>query len=117
MVVYLYINIYSYICIVKVKKEIDPRIILRVAELLKTIGHPIRLQVLQALAAYEPLSVNELQQELGDTVEQSLLSHHLIKMKDRGLLQSEKKGMNVYYTLKDRKILKIFECLNNCDLV
>ncbi len=88
----------------------------RVAEILKTIGHPVRLQILEILEDKEPLSVSEIQDRLETDVEQSLLSHHLIKMKDRGILKCEKHGMNVMYRLEDRKILKIFECMESCSL-
>lgn len=90
--------------------------ITRVAEILKTIGHPVRLQILEALEEKEPLSVTEIQERIETEVEQSLLSHHLIKMKDRGILRCEKQGMNVLYRLEDRKILKIFECMESCSL-
>ena len=89
----------------------------RVAEILKTIGHPVRLQILEVLEDKEPLSVTEIQERLDSEVEQSLLSHHLIKMKDRGILRCEKHGMNVMYRLEDRKILKIFECMESCSLI
>ena len=88
----------------------------RVAEILKTIGHPVRLQILEALEDKEPLSVSEIQERIESDTEQSLLSHHLIKMKDRGILKCEKHGMNVMYRLEDRKILKIFKCMESCSL-
>jgi ArsR family transcriptional regulator len=90
--------------------------ITRVAEILKTIGHPVRLQILEALEEKEPLTVTEIQEKIESDTEQSLLSHHLIKMKDRGILRCEKQGMNVLYRLEDRKILKIFECMESCSL-
>ncbi len=90
--------------------------ITRVAEILKTIGHPVRLQILEALEEKEPLTVTEIQENIDTDIEQSLLSHHLIKMKDRGILKCEKHGMNVLYRLEDRKILKIFECMESCSL-
>ena len=88
----------------------------RVAEILKTIRHPVRLQILEALEDKEPLSVTEIKERIESETEQSLLSHHLIKMKDRGILKCEKQGMNVMYRLEDRKILKIFECMESCSL-
>ena len=90
--------------------------ITRVAEILKTIGHPVRLQILEALEEKEPLTVTEIQENIETNIEQSLLSHHLIKMKDRGILKCEKNGMNVLYRLEDRQILKIFECMESCSL-
>jgi DNA-binding transcriptional ArsR family regulator len=97
-------------------RNLDAKIISRVADILKTIGHPVRLEILEALESAEPLTVSQIQDKINISTEQSLLSHHLIKMKDRGLLKSEKKGMNVYYSLTDRNILKIFDCMEKCDL-
>jgi ArsR family transcriptional regulator len=98
------------------KRNLDPEKINRVAEILKTIGHPVRLEILEVLEAEEPLAVSEIQDRIGIPTEQSLLSHHLIKLKDKGLLRSEKRGMNVYYSLEDRKLLYIFDCMEQCTL-
>lgn len=87
----------------------------KVAEILKTIGHPVRLQILEVLGDKEPMSVTEIQEKLNDKTEQSLLSHHLIKMKDRGILSCDKYGMNVLYRIEDRNILKIFKCMESCN--
>lgn len=99
----------------KTKPHIDPTEIARVAEILKTIGHPVRLQILEALEEKEPLNVTEIKERIVSDTEQSLLSHHLIKMKDRGILKCEKQGMNVLYSIEDRNILKIFECMESCN--
>lgn len=88
----------------------------RAAEILKTIGHPVRLQILEALEEKEPLSVSEIQERISINTEQSLLSHHLIKMKDKGILSCEKIGMNVFYRLRERRILKIFDCMQSCEI-
>ncbi len=100
---------------VQTKRNLSLEKIVKVAEILKTIGHPIRLQVLEILEVQEPRSVSDIQESLETTVEQSLLSHHLIKMKDKGLLRSEKKGMKVYYRLADRQVLNIFDCMEKCN--
>ncbi len=98
-------------------KIIEPERVLKVAEILKTIGHPIRLQVLEVLEREEPLTVSQILERINLDVEQSLLSHHLIKMKDKGILSSEKKGMHMYYRITDRNILSIFDCMANCSIV
>lgn len=100
----------------KTKNHLSSDQVIRVAEILKTIGHTVRLQILEALEEKEPLTVSEIQEKIESNTEQSLLSHHLIKMKDRGILKCEKQGMNVLYSLADRKILKIFECMQSCSL-
>lgn len=101
----------------KTRRKLQVAEVMRVAEILKTIGHPVRLQILEILEQEEPLSVTDIQSRIEGNVEQSLLSHHLIKMKDKGLLKCEKQGMNVYYSISDRHLLKIFECMQNCQLL
>jgi DNA-binding transcriptional ArsR family regulator len=86
----------------------------RVAEILKTLGHPVRLQIMEALEQEEPLAVTDIQQRISIKTEQSMLSHHLIKMKDRGILVCEKQGMNVFYSIKDRNLLHLFDCMESC---
>ncbi len=109
-------NTCSYICFVNIARDISAEQIQRMAEVLKTIGHPIRLKILEALEQEEPLCVSQIQERLPISTEQSLLSHHLIKMKDKGLLLSEKNGMHVYYKILDRQILNIFDCMEKCSL-
>ncbi len=99
---------------VQSRRKIDSSKITKVAETLKTISHPVRIEILSVLEANGALTVTEIQEQVDIAVEQSLLSHHLIKMKDKGLLQSEKRGMNVFYRLSDPNIMRIFDCLDGC---
>lgn len=112
-------NICSYTCTMKIKESrIDsPEFVTKVAQILKVIAHPVRLQVLAALRKSNPLNVSELSDMVTLEVEQSLLSHHLIKMRDNGILQCRKDGMYVYYSIVDNKIFNILDCMETCDLV
>ena len=86
-----------------------------VAEILKTIGHPIRLDILQVLSSQEALCVSDILSALDHNVEQSLLSHHLIKLKDKGILIAQRSGMHRMYKISDKRILKIFDCIDKCE--
>ncbi|MDZ7900846.1 MAG: metalloregulator ArsR/SmtB family transcription factor [Arcicella sp.] len=85
----------------------------KAAFILKTVAHPTRLAIVDLLSQNEKLSVNEICEVL--ECEQSLLSHHLINMKLKGILRSEKDGLNVFYSLKEREVIKLIECIENCD--
>lgn len=100
----------------EVKRNLKPEKLEHVAHILKTIAHPIRLEVLTVLEKEEPLSVSDILNGIDLEVEQSLLSHHLVKMKDRGLLKSVKEGKYIKYSLTDRNVLTIFDCMENCRL-
>lgn len=85
----------------------------RIAFILKTIAHPLRLGVIHLLEQYPRLSVSEICEKLDS--EQSLTSHHLQNMKLKGILSAKKEGRNVLYSLKERDVSLIIECLENCN--
>jgi DNA-binding transcriptional ArsR family regulator len=101
---------------IQTQRNISAAQLLKVSEILKAIGHPVRLEIMELLEVKEPLTVTELQASLSAPIEQSMLSHHLIKMKDKGILRCEKRGLHVHYSLVDRKLLKIFDCMENCSI-
>ena len=43
------------------------------------------------------------------------MSHHLTKMKDNGVLTSQKQGKQVFYSIANRNLMNIFNCLENGD--
>jgi len=85
------------------------------SKVLKTIAHPVRLQILNVLEKAEPLDVSTICSKIESDVEISMLSHHLTKMKDNGLLISVKQGKHNLYSITDRNVLKIFDCIESCD--
>jgi ArsR family transcriptional regulator len=85
----------------------------KAAFILKTVAHPTRLAIVDLLSLQERLSVNEICEIL--QCEQSLLSHHLINMKLKGILRSEKDGLNVFYSLKERDVTKLIDCIEHCN--
>ena len=99
------------------KREITLAKLTKVADLLKVMAHPVRLEILEALEVEKHLSVGAIQDLIASDVEQSLLSHHLIKMKDKGLLTCHREGKSIHYAITDTEILKIFDCLENCKLI
>jgi len=87
-----------------------------IANLLKCIAHPVKLDILALLDREPALSVSEIQMMLGCDCEQSMLSHHLIKMKDKGILASNKQGKNIYYSLQLKEIAQILPVLHNLQI-
>lgn len=85
-----------------------------VAFVLKTIAHPMRIGIVELLTKNSKLSVTEICTALGS--EQSLTSHHLSNMKFKGILSSERKGKNIFYSLKLLEVTKIINCMENCDM-
>lgn len=85
----------------------------RIAFILKTVAHPLRLGIIHLLEQFPRLSVSSICEKLDS--EQSLTSHHLQNMKLKGILSSKKEGRNMLYSLKERDVSLIIECLENCN--
>ncbi len=82
--------------------------------MLKCVAHPVRISIIDLLDQRERLTVSQLQEVL--QVEQSLLSHHLTNMRDKGIVYTQREGKNVYYFLTDNTITDIIGCINGCKL-
>ena len=76
----------------------------KMAETLKAIAHPVRLQIVNILMNGER-SVGELVKTLG--TKQSLTSQQLSILKSRGVLKSRRNGNVVYYSLQNSGIKNI----------
>jgi len=90
--------------------------IAKVAQILKTIAHPVKLEILEVLENEEPLDVSTINARIESDCEITMMSHHLAKMRDNGIVVSEKRGKQVFYSIADRQLLKIFDCMEKCDL-
>jgi DNA-binding transcriptional ArsR family regulator len=84
----------------------------RIAFILKTVAHPMRLGIIHLLEQHPRLSVSEICDKLGS--EQSLTSHHLQNMRLKGLLKAKREGRSMMYSLKEKDVSLIIDCLENC---
>ncbi len=93
--------------------EISQERLEKAAYILKAVAHPMRIAVIELLNIHEKMGVNEICNSLN--CEQSLMSHHLINLKLKGILGSTKDGLNVYYWLKEKEVAKLINCIENCN--
>ncbi len=80
---------------------------------LKAISHGTRLCVISLLADTEEMNVSEIGEKL--KCEQSLLSHHLTDMRAKGILNCRREGKNCFYSLKNKQITRILDCIKSCN--
>lgn len=78
------------------------------AEIFKSLGHPTRLQIVEKLGDGEQCVCVLL--EMFD-IDMSTLSRHLSVLKNAGVVIDEKRGKNVFYSLRCPCILNMFDCL------
>ncbi|MEM9525244.1 MAG: metalloregulator ArsR/SmtB family transcription factor [Bacteroidota bacterium] len=97
-----------------VLNEEEARKLERIANVLKAVAHPLRLGIVHLLEQHPRLNVTDICTALGPKAEQSLVSHHLKNMKLMGILSVKRDGRSMMYSLKERDVSLIIECLENC---
>lgn len=80
------------------------------AEIFKAMAHPSRLRIIEALATGKHC-VNELTELVGSDM--STVSRHLAQLRNAGLVRDEKIGLQVFYELRCKCVLKFLECVEN----
>jgi ArsR family transcriptional regulator len=90
------------------KRKITSRYEARV-KVAKALAHASRLLILEALSRKERC-VYELRDLVGDDI--STVSRHLSVLREAGVVESEKRGLQVYYSLRTPCVLDIFRCID-----
>ncbi len=91
--------------------DVDRAHALRIADVAKAIGDPIRLQLIDVLRNHAgEVCVCELV-PLFD-VSQPTLSHHLGKLRDAGIVDSERRGLWAYYYVRTDALKELSQWLS-----
>ncbi len=78
------------------------------AKIFKALGHPSRLQMVESLFEGERC-VCELQAIVGSDI--STVSKHLNVLKEAGIVQIERRGTNIYYSLRMKCVSTFLSCV------
>ena len=77
------------------------------ARIIKALAHPARLLVVDELRS-GPRCVCEIREVVGSDM--STVSKHLLVLKNAGIVEDEKRGVQVYYRLRCPCVVDFFEC-------
>jgi len=80
------------------------------AKILKAVAHPTRLFIVDELSQQEKC-VCELTEMIGADI--STVSKHLSILKSAGIVKDEKRGTQVYYSLKVKCVLNFLSCVES----
>lgn len=78
------------------------------ARILKALAHPSRIFIVEKLSE-KPHCVCELTEMIG--ADTSTVSKHLSILKNAGIIEDEKRGTSVYYSLRCQCIMKFMSCI------
>jgi ArsR family transcriptional regulator len=79
------------------------------AKIIKALAHPTRLFIVDELSQSGEKCVCELTEMVG--ADMSTVSKHLGVLKGVGIVQDEKRGSQVYYTLGVPCLVNFFQCV------
>lgn len=84
-----------------------------VAEVLKAVAHPMRLQIVELLEHGE-CCVGDIVDKLA--VPQSVASQQLGLMKDKQVLQCRRDGTKAFYSIKNPNVINLLHCVyHHCE--
>lgn len=90
---------------------IDPKFRPRIADILKSLGHPARLHIIELLADRE-MTVTEIQNEI--KLSQSAVSQQIAVLRNFNLVLVRRDGNKRIYSLANPRLVDLLSCLANC---
>ncbi len=80
----------------------------REAEILKVLGHPVRLKIVAGLMS-QSCNVKKIWECLG--LPQATVSQHLALLKNKGVIQGHRDGVEVYYQVTSDEARRVVSTL------
>lgn len=80
----------------------------REAEILKVLGHPVRLKIVAGLMS-QSCNVKKIWECL--ELPQATVSQHLALLKNKGIIEGKRDGVEVFYQVTSAETRKIIEAL------
>ncbi len=79
-----------------------------IADILKALGHPIRLKIISELMDSDK-TVSQIWKSVG--LSQALVSQHLAVLRHNGIIKSVRKGNTVYYSIVNPVAIEILKLI------
>lgn len=92
--------------------NLGPQVRIRAATVLKALGHPARLHIVELLAARGELTVSELAEQCG--LDQPALSQHATVLRHAGIVTVRRDGTRRHYALAHPRFIQLLQCISTC---
>ncbi len=93
----------------KAKVNINKEKLLVSSEVLRALAHPLRMQILEFIDQNEMINVNKIYNTL--KLEQSITSQHLRILRLAGLVETERNGKFIHYSINYDKVGNAVEAI------
>lgn len=81
------------------------------SELLRALTHPLRLQILQFIDQQDNINVNKIYNTLN--LEQSITSQHLRILRNAGIVETQRDGKFIYYSINYDRVGNTTKAINS----
>lgn len=95
----------------KTKVKINDEQLQISSEILRAIAHPLRMQILEFVDKHKTINVNKIYNTL--KLEQSITSQHLRILRVAGVVEANRDGKFIYYSLNYSRIAQVIKGVNN----
>ena len=82
------------------------------AEMLRLMGHPVRLRIVELLETHGELPAGVFHETLAEP--QPTVSQHLNKMRTLGLLSARREAGQVLYSVVQPQHFRLLQCVRDC---
>jgi len=80
------------------------------SELLRALAHPLRLKILEFIDKHQVINVNKIYNSL--SLEQSITSQHLRILRSSGVVNTERDGKYVHYSINYKLVDNAMKAVN-----
>lgn len=80
-------------------------------DLMRALAHPLRLRILDFIDAHGTINVNKIYKTLN--LEQSITSQHLRILRSADVLESERVGKFIHYSINYKTVRKAARAIDN----
>lgn len=94
----------------KAKVNINNEKLQESSEVLRALSHPLRLQILEFIDQNDTINVNKIYNTLN--LEQSITSQHLRILRLAGLVETERDGKFIHYSIDYDKVMNAVSAIN-----
>lgn len=94
--------------------RIDEKKLEYAAEMLRLMGHPVRLRIIELLDEHLELPAGAFHAALDEP--QPTVSQHLNKMRTLGLLAARREAGQVIYSVAQPQLLQLLQCVRGCEV-
>ncbi len=93
-------------------RSLEPAVLARAADIIRMLGHPERLKIVDVLEGGEA-TVSDIMAQLG--LAQPVVSQQLARMRSCDIVAARREGVYVYYRIIEPKVAHVLDCIRTCD--